>query len=174
MSALEALPQLGQAVPPPLPPTASEDDVNLLARLIFAEGANHHDRPGAMEGIGWTVANRVGAPGFRKTLKEVIYQPGQFAGRFNDLWAEAADPKTLTGPNQIAYGKARAVAEGVLERRIPDPTGGAQFFYSSHDGNAPGTWFPGEISATRLIPSLEEPIGRFYFLKPNPSPPARR
>ena len=177
MSALEALypsqnPALAQAT------SASggaprEDDVRLLARLIFAEGADHHHRTGAMEGIGWAVANRVGAIGYPKTLEGVIHQPGQFDGPKNDLWAKAADPSMLNGPNRIAYEKARAVAEGVLERRIPDPTKGAQFFFSSPTGDAPGTWFPEEIREKRLIRSIE-PIGKLHFLKPNPSPPTRR
>ena len=178
MAALEALPQSQNPVlltqaKPPSGTAPNEDDVRLLARLIFAEGANHHHMTGALEGIGWTVLNRIGAPGFAKTLEGVIHQPKQFDGPKNDLWAKAADPSTLNGPNKIAYEKARRVAEGVLERKIPDPTDGAQFFYSSRDGNAPGTWFPEEKRTQRLVESIK-PIGELYFLKPNPSAPARR
>jgi spore germination cell wall hydrolase CwlJ-like protein len=179
MSALEALHQpqrstpLAQA-PSPSGATPGADDVTLLARLIFAEGANHHHVKGAMEGIGWSAVNRVGAPGFPKTLEGVIRQPRQFDALHHPLWAAAADPSTLTGPNKLAYDKARTAAENVLQRKISDPTNGAQFFYSSRDGKAPGTWFPEQIRTQRLIRSVDEPIGHFYFLKPNRSAPVDR
>jgi spore germination cell wall hydrolase CwlJ-like protein len=174
MSALEALYQsqnsvsLAQAVPPS-GPAPNEGDVKLLARLIFAEGADHHDTEGAMEGLGWAVVNRVGAPGFPKTLDGVIHQPGQFHATRNALWAAAADPTSLRGPNKTAYEKARTVAEGVLNRTISDPTKGAQFFFSSRDGKVPGDWFPKKIDDNELEYTPDQkPTGRFYFLRPPP------
>lgn len=140
--------------------------INLLARLIFAEAADHHDRPGAMEAIGWTTLNRVGAPTFPKTLEAVIHQPGQFDSVGKKLWRDAGDPSKLTGPNVTAYAKALEAAEGILGGRIPDRTKAAQFFYSSPTKDAPGDWFPKKIKDKELEHTLTEPLGKFWFLKP--------
>jgi spore germination cell wall hydrolase CwlJ-like protein len=146
--------------------TTRQNRISLLARLIFAEAADHHLIPGAMEGIGWATINRVGAPTFPKTLEAVIHQPGQFDGVGKRLWRDAADPSKLTGPDATAYAKALEVAEGILAGKVPDGTKAAQFFYSSPTKDAPGTWFPPKIQDGELVHTLEEPLGKFWFLKP--------
>lgn len=154
-------------------PQPSDADVNALGRLIFAEGASHYQVPRAMEGIGWAVRNRIGGPGFPNTLEGVIKQPHQFAGYGNDLWNQAEEPSTLSEPNATAYQHAQEVARGVLTGQIPDPTGGAAYFYSSDDPNGPppagDKFFGPRIDHGRLVragDALGNPrIGYFQFFK---------
>jgi len=157
-------PQVAQAT------TASDDDVRLLGRLIFAEGADHWDKPGAMEGIGWTVRNRMGAPGFPKTLDGVVFQPRQFQGVGNRQWNNAADPSALTGTDALAYQHAQDVARGILNGDISDKTGGATYFFTSPDGAPPNDFFTKKLESGRLERSGNS-IGKFTFVR---EPQSRR
>ena len=113
----------------------SEDDVRLLARTIYAEAAGQYKVPGAMEGVGSALRNRIGARGFPKTLSDVVLQPGQdgrpqFRGVNSTLWNEAADPSKMNPVARRAYDRAVEVARGVLDGSISDPTHGAKYFSS--------------------------------------------
>lgn len=130
------------AQPAPATEAPDPDDVNALARMIFAEGGSLYRVPGAMEGIGWVARNRMDAPGFPDTLQGVLTQPGrnnqpQFQAignavwRGSKQWQMAKDPSQLHGPDVAAYQRARDVAQGILSGQIPDPTGGATFYLTS-------------------------------------------
>lgn len=68
---------------------------NLLACAMYAESRNQGKK--GMAAVGNVVLNRVNDPQFPKTVKGVLYQPGQFSytykGAFNvvekDRWQEA-------------------------------------------------------------------------------------
>src|SRR5882672_11516024 len=124
----------------------TDNDIESLARVIFAEGADQADKPGAYLGIGNSVLNRVGAPGFPNTVQGVISQrtpngTPQFASVGGDLWNKAANPANLTGKNATAYNAALSLAHDLIignEYLPEDPTGGATYFYS---GKTPGGFF---------------------------------
>jgi len=139
-------------------------DNTLLARVMFAEAAGY---PNAYPPVGWSIVNRVGAPGFPKTLSGVIYQQDsngnyEFNGVGSPLWNEAGDPSDLTGPNAASYAQALTVANGILDGTIPDPTGGAEYFYSSQSGAPPGGFFANDLASGRLVTTYEVPP--YYFL----------
>lgn len=137
--------------------------IALLARTIFAEAANHYRTQGAMEGIGWAAVNRVGAPRFPNTLEAVIYKPEQFAVG-NVRWNMAADPDKLTGPDARAYEQALNVARGILTGKVPDPIGGARFFYSSRrEEDVPKGFFADGLRENRLL--KQRRIGHFTFVR---------
>ncbi|MHB8530721.1 MAG: RHS repeat-associated core domain-containing protein [Caulobacteraceae bacterium] len=138
----------------------------LLSRLMFAEAAG---APAAYAGIGWTVLNRVGAPGFPNSLEGVIFQEygnGQY--EFNAvggvLWNETGDPSSLTGSNALSYAQAFRVSVGILTGGIPDPTNGALFFYS---GTTPPGFFARALSKGTLVVAVP-PVDGFSFLKATP------
>jgi spore germination cell wall hydrolase CwlJ-like protein len=169
MSALEALYQTEKSAPLAQVPlgdaTPREDDVKLLARLIFAEAASNYWHPSAMAGVGWTVKNRVGAPGFPDTLEGVIYKPKQFAVGTR-LWDAAANPASLTGPDARAYNRALETARGVLQGEIADPTKGARFFFSGKPGeDPPKGFFRDGLANETLEKSIEERLGDFTFVR---------
>jgi N-acetylmuramoyl-L-alanine amidase len=95
-------------------PTATEENIYLLARIISAEG-----RGEPYEGqvaIGAVVLNRVEHPSFPDSLAGVIYQPGAFTaitdGQFDQPIA------------QSSYSAARDAMNGW------DPSGGAIYYYN--------------------------------------------
>ena len=95
-------------------PSASESNVNLLARIISAE-ARGESYTGQVA-VGAVVLNRVEHPSFPDTLSGVIYQPGAFTaitdGQFNEAIADSA------------YSAARDALNGW------DPSGGAIYYYN--------------------------------------------
>ena len=102
---------------PPVPTTKSPlspVDLQLLAHLVQAEAG---DQP--FEGqvaVAAVVLNRLNAPGFPKTLPEVIEQPGQFQCVTNGTIHQV--------PSQSAWLAAKSAASGW------DPTNGALYYYN--------------------------------------------
>ncbi|TCX53870.1 cell wall hydrolase [Dehalobacter sp. 14DCB1] len=91
-----------------------QEDVMLLAKIIYAEA-----RGESFEGqvaVGAVVLNRVESPKFPDTIREVIYQPGQFSA--------VLDRQIELTPGDEAYQAALAALEG------QDPSKGALFYYN--------------------------------------------
>lgn len=90
------------------------EDLDLLARIIYAEA-----RGESFEGqvaVGAVVLNRVQHPDFPKSIKDVVYQPGQFTA--------VADKQIELKPDDEAYQAAQAALEG------QDPSNGAIYYYN--------------------------------------------
>jgi len=102
-------------------PKVLQEDLELLARIIYAEA-----RGESFEGqvaVGAVVLNRVAHPDFPKTIREVIYQPGQFTA--------VRDRQIELKPNETAYRAALAALEGY------DPSNGALFYYNPKTATDP-------------------------------------
>ncbi len=95
-------------------PDATEANVNLLARIISAEGRG--ETYVGQVAIGAVICNRIEHPSFPDTLSGVIYQNGAFTalvdGQFNEPIADSA------------YSAARDALSGW------DPSGGAIYYYN--------------------------------------------
>ncbi|KLU59444.1 spore cortex-lytic enzyme precursor [Peptococcaceae bacterium CEB3] len=94
--------------------TYSQSDVELLARVIYAE-ARGEDFEGQVA-VGAVVLNRLKDPHFPKTIRGVIFQPGAFTS--------VADHQILLKPDAMAYKAAEAALAG------EDPTHGALYYYN--------------------------------------------
>lgn len=95
-------------------PSATTANVNLLARIISAEGRGESYT--GQVAIGAVILNRIEHPSFPDTLSGVIYQPGAFSavtdGQFNQPVASSC------------YDAARDALNGW------DPSGGAIYYYN--------------------------------------------
>lgn len=96
------------------PPSATQANVNLLARIISAE-ARGEPYVGQVA-VGAVILNRIEHPSFPDTLSGVIYQNGAFTaivdGQFNEPVSDSA------------YNAARDALNGW------DPTGGCIYYYN--------------------------------------------
>ncbi len=141
--------------------TPQDGDRELLARIIFSEGAAvSNDYPA----LAWAIVNRVGARGFPSTLQGVINQTDSKGrpelGINTPLWVDSGNPDSLAGLSALSYQKALSVADGVLDGTISDPTRGARYFYS---GDPPSKgFFPNAISSGRLVPAPPGTAFKFY------------
>lgn len=95
-------------------PTATEENINLLARIISAEARG--EPYSGQVAVGAVVLNRVEHPSFPDSLAGVIYQPGAFTaitdGQFNEPVSDSA------------YQAARDAMNGW------DPSGGAIYYFN--------------------------------------------
>lgn len=95
-------------------PPATEQNINLLARIISAEGRGEPYI--GQVAIGAVIMNRIEHPSFPDTLAGIIYENGAFTalvdGQFNEPVAESA------------YAAARDALSGW------DPTGGCIYYYN--------------------------------------------
>ncbi len=92
----------------------SRQDLRLLAHLVHAEAGTQPFL--GQVAVAAVVINRVKAPGFPKTISQVIEEPGQFESVTNgSIWERA---------NSTAYRAAAAALKGW------DPTHGALYFYN--------------------------------------------
>lgn len=95
-------------------PSATEANINLLARIISAEARGEPYK--GQVAVGAVILNRIEHPSFPDTLSGVIYQNGAFTaivdGQFNEPVASSA------------YNAARDALNGW------DPTGGAIYYYN--------------------------------------------
>lgn len=115
------------------------EEVELLARLVQMEaGAEPYVGQVAVAAV---VVNRMNSSQFPDTIKEVIYQPGQFPPAASSRFDSVV-------PDRLAREAVLAALEG------EDPTGGALYFYNPRLAVNPDYW------ATR--PVLAE-IGNHVF-----------
>jgi len=92
----------------------SSSEVNLLAKLVKAEaGGESYTGKVAVAAV---VVNRAESGKFPDTIKEVIYQPGQFSPVSNGTINRPADQASINAAKQALNGS--------------DPTGNALFFYN--------------------------------------------
>lgn len=92
----------------------SEEDINLLARLIYSESRGESYK--GQVAVGAVVLNRVKSGGFPNTVSEVIYQKNQFS--------VVANGQINLTPDRTAYRAAADALNGT------DPSLGALFFYN--------------------------------------------
>ncbi|MBX5477247.1 MAG: cell wall hydrolase [Clostridia bacterium] len=99
----------------------TQDDLTLLARIIYAEAP---DEP--FEGqvaVGAVVLNRVLSGRFPHSIHDVIFAPGQFAGIRSPLFERDPSPSALKAAEEALYGS--------------DPSHGALFFYDPRSATDP-------------------------------------
>ncbi|MCL4521588.1 MAG: cell wall hydrolase [Firmicutes bacterium] len=95
-------------------PRLGADSIRLLAHLVQAEAGNQSFL--GQVAVAAVVLNRLGAPGFPKSLAGVIEQPGQFQC--------VANGTIYQPPSQRAWLAAKSAASGW------DPTDGALYYYN--------------------------------------------
>lgn len=109
---------------------AQDDQRHCLVQNIYheARGATIDEKVA----VAWVTRNRMESSKFPASYCEVVYQRAQFS------WT-LIDPRTLLINETKRIVEARAIADAVMEGSIPDPTGGALYFYA-HGAMEPPHW----------------------------------
>lgn len=94
--------------------TATTDELELLARIIYAEARGENFE--GQVAVGAVVLNRLEHPEFPKSIRGVIYEPGAFTA--------VADRQIRLQPDGKAYDAAKEALAGA------DPTNGAIYYYN--------------------------------------------
>ncbi len=76
-------------------PKYTEEDLDLLARVIYAEVGCTWIPDWVQRMVGSVVLNRVNSSYYPNTIREVIYQPGQYAPTWNGSINKTPDARTI-------------------------------------------------------------------------------
>ncbi len=90
---------------------ASTSDVALMAGILQCEAGSSYN---GMIAVGTVIMNRLASSRFPNTLKEVVYQPGQFSPAYTGK----LDRVLAYGPNSSAYAAAKEVLGGKRHPKV--------------------------------------------------------
>lgn len=82
-------------------PAYSEDDLDLLARLIYAEAGCYWIPDWVQRAVGSVVLNRINSPDYPDSMREVIYQPGQYGSAETGVINRAASSKAIKNAKYV-------------------------------------------------------------------------
>src|SRR6185312_8254509 len=100
----------------------SQQDRDITIRTMLGEEGD----PMALAGVASTMINRARAGTYGgPNLQSVALAPGQF-----DSWADHPQALMAISPNDPKYQAAGDILDAVASGHIPDPTGGATYFYA--------------------------------------------
>ena len=100
-------------------------ELDMLARVIFAESRGEPYL--GQVAVGAVIVNRVKAPGFPKSIKDVLFQDLAFESMINGEYSNSK-------PDSFAYRAALAALNG------EDPTAGALYFFNPDKVTNPKSW----------------------------------
>jgi N-acetylmuramoyl-L-alanine amidase len=89
-----------------------------------------------MRAVAHVIKNRVGAPGFAKTLHGAIYMKNQFTSMSVTSDAEF---NLIPPPGDVQFAYCVSLCPQVLNGDDPDPTDGAHYYENPKTANSP--WF---------------------------------
>ncbi|MEY8575312.1 cell wall hydrolase [Oscillospiraceae bacterium 21-37] len=82
-------------------PKYTEEDLDLLARIINAEAGCTWIPDWVQRCVGSVVLNRVKSPLFPNTIRGVIYQPGQYPPAYNGMINRKPDARTIANAKYL-------------------------------------------------------------------------
>jgi spore germination cell wall hydrolase CwlJ-like protein len=98
----------------------SERELFELTRAIYFEARGEDDLGQAA--VAHVILNRVRSPSYPDSVREVVWQPGQFS------WTEDGKSDRMTDLQAIQ--KAVDIALAVTRGKIKDPTGGSMHYFA--------------------------------------------
>jgi len=113
---------------------ASVSDIALMAGILQCEAGSSYN---GMIAVGTVIMNRIASSRFPDTLKEVVYQPGQFGPAMTGK----LDRVLAAGPNSSAYSAAKEVLGGRRHKKVLD----CLYFNGQQWTNHPGVNIGGNI-----------------------------
>ncbi len=87
--------EIQQAIEADQQPQYTEEDLDLLARVIYAEVGCTWIPDWVQRMVGSVVLNRVNSSYYPDTIREVIYQPGQYAPTWDGSIHKTPDARTI-------------------------------------------------------------------------------
>lgn len=129
-----------------------QQDVEDLATCGWKEASG--EPFGGMPLVMWCVRNRIGAPGFPKSLYQVIYQPGAFS------WTSPTNPEHARKPisGDVQYALALEQAREVLAAPQSDDKSLGSHYYANLATMDKDGWFARHIAGPDEKGMPEHPL----------------
>lgn len=137
--------------------TFDENDIHSAALCAWKEARGEGLE--GMEAVLCVLRNRVGAPGFAKTLHDVIYGKNQFTSM-----SVPSDPEFNLVPTELdeRWSHAKQLAEIIFGQNSFDITNGAHYYANLHTMDKNG-WFYRNIVLKPTEHPLTVQIGKHTF-----------
>jgi N-acetylmuramoyl-L-alanine amidase len=132
-------------------------DLELLIYVMWAEARG--EGPLGMRAVGHVIKNRIGFPGFPKTLRTVLTQQNAFSCLLPNDREFGTQPDT--DDPQFAF--CQETAPNILNGTDADNTNGAHFYMNSATATSP--WFLNHIVDDKVNHPLLAIIGRQNFYR---------
>ncbi len=135
-----------------------QNDISLAALCAWKEARS--DGSTGMHAVLHCLKNRIGFPGFAKTIHDVIMGKNQFSSM-----SIISDPEfnLQPAPDDVMYIAALRLADTVLNTDDDDPTGGAHYYENPKTGNS--GWFNRVIVADKINHPMTVQILHHTFYK---------
>lgn len=132
MAAVETLAVVEEEVP-----TYSQEDLNLLARLIFNEAGSDNISDRQQQLVGMVVINRTNSEYFPNTIYDVIYQKGQYSCVGNSIWENDPPQRSIDNAKLVLEGKVSAPSNVLFQAEFLQGDG----IYEQFDNISTTTYF---------------------------------
>lgn len=132
MAAVETLAVVEEEVP-----TYSQEDLNLLARLIFNEAGSDNISDRQQQLVGMVVINRTNSEYFPDTIYDVIYQKGQYSCVGNSIWENDPPQRSIDNAKLVLEGKVSAPSNVLFQAEFLQGDG----IYEQFDNISTTTYF---------------------------------
>jgi spore germination cell wall hydrolase CwlJ-like protein len=111
-----------------------ENDIQSMALCIWKEARGEFAI--GMRAVAHVIKNRVGSPGFAKTVHDVVYGKNQFTSM-----SVSSDPEfnLIPPPNDVQFAYCLSICPRVLSGDDDDPTFGAHYYENAK--TATSGWF---------------------------------
>ena len=112
-------------------PKYTQEDLDLLARLIYAEVGCTWIPDWVQRMVGSVVLNRVASSYYPDTIREVIYQPGQYAPTWNGSIHWTPDARTIENARYVLENGSICPSNVVGQNSVVTGSGVYQSYYDS-------------------------------------------
>ena len=112
-------------------PSYTEEDLDLLSRIIYAEAGCTWIPDWVQRMVGSVVLNRVESSYYPDTIREVIYQPGQYAPTWDGSIYKTPDARTIENARYLLENGSICPANVVGQNSIITGSGVYTSYYDS-------------------------------------------
>ena len=123
--------QIKSAMAADAKPKYTEDDLDLLSRLIYAEVGCSWIPDWVQRMTGSVVLNRVASAYYPNTIREVIYQPGQYSPTWDGSIEKKPDARTVANAKYLLEHGSICPANVVGQNSIVTGSGVYRSYYDS-------------------------------------------
>ncbi len=123
--------QIKEAMAADAKPKYTQEDLDLLSRVIYAEVGCTWIPDWVQRMVGSVVLNRVASPYYPNTIREVIYQPGQYSPTWDGSINKKPDARTIANAKYLLEHGSICPANVIGQNSIVTGSGVYQSYHDS-------------------------------------------
>lgn len=116
-------------------PKYSQEDLDLLSHLIYCEAGSDWLSDEHQQLVAMVALNRVKSDKFPNTLKEVIYQQGQYSCIGSDRWFQEPNSRSIENAKLALEGAVYCPDNVIFQAEFKQGSGIYKSFYNEYTSN---------------------------------------